>query len=76
METFYNITISNPDIALPDTTTGSIIAYHRQLNKLTQIDLANILNLNISTIRRYELNILTPSKKVISKLNHLFNISL
>ena len=40
---------------------------------LRQKDLARFLSLNVSTIIRYEANLLTPSNKVIKKIRELFH---
>lgn len=73
-ETFYyedNLVALN--INKLDNTLGASIAYNRKLNHMTQYDLANKLNLSVSTIRRYESNKIVPSKAKMKALNDLFN---
>ena len=73
METlYYNDTIEHACIEESGSTIGSAIAYNRKINHMTQQELAVKLNLNVTTIRRYETNKLIPSKKVYKKLKCLF----
>ena len=72
-ETFYyEYNLFHEEIRKQDETLGSAIAYNRTLYHMSQLDLANRLNLNVSTIRRYESNKLVPSKYVYSQLLSIF----
>lgn len=70
---YYSYTIEHILISQEDETLGAYIKYNRQLMNLRQRDLAQYLNLTVSTIIRYEANLLTPSKKVLEKIKELFN---
>lgn len=52
------------------------IKFYRKLNKLTQKEVANLININLSTYRSYEYEKIDPPLKVLLDLSKLFNASI
>lgn len=50
--------------------------FYRKLNKLTQREVANLININLSTYRSYEYEKIDPPLKVLLDLSKLFNASI
>lgn len=58
------------------SSLGEKLKTLRKNNKLTQIDMANILGVEKSSISKYENNVNTPDIKSLIKLSNYFEISL
>lgn len=54
---------------------GNKIKSYRENKKMTQIEIANILNVSPATISKYESNTLEPSIESLKKLAEIFEIS-
>lgn len=52
------------------------IRFYRKLNKLTQREVANLININLSTYRSYEYEKTDPPLRVLLDLSKLFNASI
>ncbi len=52
------------------------IKFYRKLNKLTQREVASLININLSTYRSYEYEKIDPPLKVLLDLSKLFNASI
>lgn len=55
---------------------GDVLKELRKQKKLTQVELANILNKSRSTIAGYEINDRLPEQETLIKISNYFNISL
>lgn len=60
-----------PD-TFPQKTVGEKLIYYRMINGLSQKNLATILNINQTTLRRWESNKSQPRKKFFIRLSNVF----
>lgn len=74
-ETFYyNFKIYHLGLEPQGNTLGDIIKYNRLLKKITQKELANKLNVHVTTVIKWETGISSPSKNSIKFIQKMLDI--
>ena len=61
---------------MKNNTIGDNIAKLRKQNHMTQVELANKLNFTYQTISSWERGVSSPDVDSLTKLCHIFNVSL
>lgn len=66
--------LTNKSKPLPNNL-GEAIKYHRELKKLTQTDLAKLIDKSLRMVQKYEVNEVIPSLEMIKNISKALDVS-
>jgi transcriptional regulator with XRE-family HTH domain len=64
------------NVGMCSQTVGSFIRWHRKRARLTQQELAEVIQMTSRSVSEWETGRATPSRDALAKLAHVFRISL